>query len=366
MKHHKTRKSLKNLRPRLPQAVKSRLPRRKGREEVTTEALSNLPRITNETVAEHREEVLSSARKYIYPLQHSRNRIIKISTILLGIFIVVFFVYCGLALYKLQSTSTFLYQVTRVLPFPVAKAGSDFVAYENYLFELRHLMHYYEVQQKEDLSGKDRPHLEALRKESMNKVIDDAYIKQLAETNKISVSNREVNDQITLVKAQNRLGTNDQMLADVLKQFWGWSISDFRRELKTQLLAQKVASHLDVTTHARANNALAELNSGKDFAAVAAAASDDAATKASGGQYGALISKNNRDVPPQVVDALFKLQPGQISGIINTGYTLEIVKVIKIEGDKVQAAHISFNISPVENYIKPLKEEKKDRRFISV
>lgn len=366
MKHKKRIKSLKNHGPRIAAAVKKRLPRRKGGEAATAEALSNLPRITNETVAEHREEVLSSARKYIYPLQHSRGRIIKISTALFAAALIVFFVYCGLALYKFKSTSTFLYEVTRVLPFPVAKAGPNFVAYENYLFELRHLIHYYEVQQKEELDGKDRQHLEALRKESLQKVVDDAYVKQLAEENDISISNREVNDQIALVKAQNRLGSNDQMLADVLKQFWGWSVSDFRRELRTQLLAQKVASHLDSATTARANNALAELQQGKDFAALAAEASDDAATKANGGQYGALIAKSNRDVPPQVVDALFKLQPGQTSEIINTGYTLEIVKVIKVEADKVQAAHISFGIKGINEYLKPLKEEKKAREFISL
>lgn len=351
---------------KLKAAVKKRLPRRKGGEEATAEALSNLPRITNETVAEHREEVLSSARKYIYPLQHSKGRIIKISTALFAVAVVVFFVYCVTALYKVKSTSTFLYEVTRVLPFPVAKAGPSFVAYENYLFELRHLIHYYEIQQKEDLGGKDKRHYEALCKESLQKVIDDAYVKQLAAKNGITVSNREVNNQIALVKAQNRLGSNDQMLADVLKQFWGWSVSDFRRELKTQLLAQKVASHLDTATTARANNALAALYQGKDFAALATEVSDDAATKAGGGQYGALISKSNRDVPPQVVDALFKLQPGQTSGVINTGYTLEIVKVIKVEGDKVQAAHISFAIKPIGEYIKPLKEQKKAKHFISV
>lgn len=370
MKNRSLKKSLPKLtrvpRPRIPASVKARLPRRKNVIQQTDEALSNLPRITNETVAEHREKVLSSARKYIYPLQHSRNRIVKISISLFALAVVVFFFYCGLALYRLQSTSTFLYEVTRVIPFPVAKAGPSFVAYENYLFELRHLVHYYEVQQKEDLSGKDQKHLVALRKDSMQKVIDDAYVKQLAAKNKISVSNREVNNQIALVKAQNRLGTNDQMLSDVLKQFWGWSISDFRRELKTQLLAQKTASHLDAATHARAQNALAQLSQGKDFAALAAEASDDAATKAAGGQYGALISKSNRDVPPQVVDALFKLQPGQTSAVIDTGYSLEIVKVLQIQGDKVQAAHISFKIQDIDVYLKPLKEEKKARQFISV
>ena len=42
---------------------------------------------------------------------------------------------------------------------PAAKAGSDWVSYESYLFELRHLKHYYETQQEVDFksdSGKSQ------------------------------------------------------------------------------------------------------------------------------------------------------------------------------------------------------------------
>ena len=366
MKRKPTSK-LRKLRPNLS-AVSSRLPsrRKKGLQETTTEAIANLPHITNATVAEHREQVLSSARKYIYPLQHSRDRIVKISTTLFIAAVVVFFAYCGVALYKLHSTSTFIYEVTRVIPFPVAKAGPRFVTYESYLFELRHLMHYYQDQQHEDFNGRDKDHLIALRKDSMQKVIDDAYVKQLADENNITVSNTDVNNQIALLKDQNRLGSSDQMLADVLRQFWGWSIDDFRSELRSQLLAQKVASQLDTATHARAANALAALQQGKDFGQLAGEASDDAATKGNGGQFGAPIAMSNRDVPPQVVAALFKLQPGQISDIINTGYTLEIVKVISVSGDKVTAAHISFNLKGIQDYIKPLEAKQPPHKFISV
>src|ERR1035438_10531489 len=81
-----------------------------------------VPRITNETVATHREDVLKSARKYIYPLQHSKHRIILITSSIIIVFIVAFFSYCTLALYKFQSYSTFLYKVTQVIPFPVARS----------------------------------------------------------------------------------------------------------------------------------------------------------------------------------------------------------------------------------------------------
>src|ERR1700729_2679869 len=85
--------------------------------EETQEASAGVvPRITNETVATHREDVLKSARKYIYPLQHSKNRIIIISTSIFVAVVIAFFTYCTLALYRFQSYSTFLYKVTQVIP----------------------------------------------------------------------------------------------------------------------------------------------------------------------------------------------------------------------------------------------------------
>ena len=53
--------------------------RKKAPEDRIKEAFDNVPKITDETVADHREQVLSTARKYIYPLQHSRKRIVYIS-----------------------------------------------------------------------------------------------------------------------------------------------------------------------------------------------------------------------------------------------------------------------------------------------
>lgn len=365
MKHKLTKPRVKLKRPALPSAIKRRLPGKKSTSPL--EALNGLPRITNETVAEHREEVLRGARKYIYPLQHSRDRIIKISVTLFIAAIVAFFAYCGITLYKFHSSSTFIYEVTRVVPFPVAKAGKQYVSYESYLFELRHLEHYYQTQQKENFKDpKTAEHLTKLKQDSLQKVIDDAFVKQLAARNNITVTNREVEDQIALVKSQNRLGSSDQMLGDVLKQFWGWSLDDFRRELKSQLLSQKVASVLDSATHARANNALAELQGGADFAVVAANVSDDESTKAKGGAYPIAVSKTTRDVPPHVIDTLFKLTPGQVSEVIDTGYSLEIVKCISVAGDRVQGAHIMFRLQPISTYLKPLQDTQKTRHFIKV
>lgn len=369
----KPSKKASKFKVKLPKKLPKRLPklpsrlRRNEPEARLSEAIQNLPRITNETVAEHREEVLSSARKYIYPLSHSRHRVVKITVSLLVVAVIIFFAYCGLALYKFQSTSAFIYGVTRVIPFPIAKAGSSYVSYESYLFELRHSMHYYETQQQVNFKDPtQKTLLEHLRSQSLQTVIDTAYVKQLATQHHVSVSSKEVDTEVSLVRSQNRLGSSNQVFQDVLQQFWGWSVDDFKRELQQQLLAQKVVSTLDTGTWSRANSALAQLKSGADFGTLASQVSDDTATKGNGGEYNYLVGKSDPNVAPQVADALFKLQPGEYTGVINTGSNLEIDKLLDINGDKRRAAHIVFTFKDISTYLQPLEQKEKPHTYVTV
>ena len=344
--------------------IKKRVTKRPHEEPLSQDSA---PRITNETVAEHREEVLSSARKYIYPLQHSKHKIVLITTSLLIAVIVGFFTFTMVSLYRVKSYSSFLYGVTKVIPFPVAKAGNNYVAYENYLFELKHYIHYYQNQQKLDFStDSGKQQLAEFKKRALTKVVDDAYIKQLASEKKVSVSDKEVDKEIQIVRSQNRLGGSTKVFEDVLKEYWGWSINDFRRSLKQQLLAQKLLPVLDPETVARANQAKAELNAGADFAAVAKKYSDDAASKDTGGEFGFPIDQSNRDIDAQVTNELYKLKPGQVSGVINSGYALEIVKNIEPQGDKIRGAHIVFNFKNINTYLNDLKDQKKATLYIKL
>ena len=332
---------------------------------VASEEDESVPRITNETVAEHREKVLGSARKYIYPLQHSKHKIVLISSGLFIAAVIGFFTYCTLSLYRFKSTSGFLYGVTRVMPFPIAKAGPNFVAYENYLFELRHYIHYYQTQQKvnfNDALGKQQ--LANYRSRALQKVIDDAYVKELATKNHVSVSDSELNNEIDLVRSQNRLGSNEKGFEDILKDNFGWTLSDFKRSLRQEMLAQKLVADLDTVTSGRAQQALNELNSGASFGDVAKKYSDEGNSKDHGGDYGFLIDKTNRDISAQVVQTLFDLKPGQTSGIINTGYTLEIVKNLGFQNGKVHAAHIVLTLKDINIYLNPLKDKEKTRLFV--
>jgi hypothetical protein len=362
------KKSSKLSRPKLKKPKLQRpFKRTKPAEQRVTDALSDVPRITTDTVEEHREAVLSSARKYIYPLQHSKHHVVRNSILILLAVIIAFLVYCGLALYKFQSTSGFVYGVTKVIPFPVAKTGSTWISYESYLFELRRDMHYYHTQQSANFSTPDgKVQLQRLKKQAMNEIVRDAYVKQLADQNGVSVSSQAVDDEVTLLRDQNRLGNSDRVFKEVLNEFWGWSEADFRRELKQQLLQQAVVAKLDTGTNTSAQTALKQLREGADFATLAQQVSDDKTTKASGGQFPNAISNNDRSLPPALTAEIFTLKPGQTSGIVDSAYTLEIVKVIDVTGNSRHAAHIQFAYQPIDVYIKPLQAKEPPHEFIKI
>lgn len=328
--------------------------------------LDNVPQITNETIAEHREDVLSGARKYIYPLAHSKHRIVIITSFLVSATIIALLAYCVLALYKFYQYNTFVYRITQVVPFPVARADGGYVNYENYLFELRHRVHYFETQQQANFNDPaNRQQLLNFRKESLNQVIDEAYVKKLAAQNHVNVSDKEVDQRITEVRDQNRLGSNNKVFADVLNSYWGWSISDFKRSLKAEILAEKVVARLDKEDTQKADDVLAQLKGGADFATLAKQVSDDQTTKANGGDYGFGITKTNPNIPPEVINAIFDLKAGQISGVINTGSSLEIIKVTQTDGTTATAQHIRINLQDIDTYIKLAKAKHPSHSYVN-
>ncbi|HLA49404.1 MAG TPA: peptidylprolyl isomerase, partial [Candidatus Saccharimonadales bacterium] len=143
-----------------------------------------------------------------------------------------------------------------------------------------------------------------------------------------------------------------------------------RRSLKEQMLATKVAAKLDTTAHARAEEALKHLHDGGDFADQAKVASD-ASDKQNGGDYGFGITKTNPNVPPEVIDQLFKLKAGEVSDLIlasrtdvSQPNTLEIVRVNASDGTTVTAQHISFNLKDISVYIDELKKQQPVKTYV--
>jgi hypothetical protein len=260
-----------------------------------------------------------------------------------------------------------MYRVTQIIPFPVAKADKSWVSYESYLFELRRYMHYYETQQQVDFSSSSgKFQLDIYRPKALQHVIDAAYVKELVAEHHISVSSSDVDDAIATLLTQNQLGEGNNELASVTQKFFGWSIDDLRRQLKQELLAQKVAAKLDTAAYAKAQNVVLQLKGGADFATLAAQESDDSSTNGNGGQYNdQAITMSSQEVSPQVVRQLAQMNVGETSDIITTPTSFEVVKLLSTDNGKYKAAHIQINFNDIQTYLQPLEKKNPAKRFIS-
>ena len=103
-------------------------------------SLSN--KITNSTLEEQRQEILNKGRKFKYPVQYSKNKLI-INTILIAtILFTGGFALTVFQLYKVQNDSDLMYRITSVFPFSVAVIDGSKASFSDYLLEYRLNMTY--------------------------------------------------------------------------------------------------------------------------------------------------------------------------------------------------------------------------------
>ncbi|HVV16775.1 MAG TPA: peptidylprolyl isomerase [Polyangia bacterium] len=207
----------------------------------------------------------------------------------------------------------------------------------------------------------------ALRREVLDRLIDDELIVQQAAELKLSISNEQVDASIEEIKKQNNL--NDDQLREALRG-QGMTMAAYRADLKRQLLRFRVlniavgskvnisddevrayyerhmkdgtnvqvrASHVFISIpegadaqvvaekQAQAQKILERAKAGEDFAKLARESSDDAATRADGGDLGYF----GKDMLPKPIEELvFAMQVGDIRGPIRADRGFHVIKLV--------------------------------------
>jgi hypothetical protein len=339
------------------------------RGETPSETADSAPvRVTNESIAQHREEVLKGARRFIYPLKASKHKIAIVSSIIIGLVLAALLATSWWLLYKRQNHGDFTYRITQILPWPVAKVGGEFIRYEEYLFELRHNVHYLTTQENVDFTTEEgQLQLAGLKQQAYKNTIDNAIIRQMAGERGVSVSQDEVTQQIDLIRSSGGIGDSSQTLEDTLHDFYDWDLNDLRRVIRSQLLKQKLLPLLDTEVRPEAEEALADIMDGADFAAIAKAQSDDVFTKDNGGEFG-FIFRSNTEIPPQLVERAFSLEAGQTgSELVETLFGLHIVKTLEYRSEQeAKVAHILFRYRDIDDFVTEKKAELTVSDYIDI
>ena len=222
-------------------------------------------------------------------------------------------------------------------------------------------------------SQQGKAQLEQEKQLALDNMIDDVLVMQEAAKQGISVSDADLEAELQKIVS----GLGGQAKFEEQLKFAGQTLDDARAMLRTQLLYLKMRDrvvgalqtaeqihgrHILVDSQATAQSLLAQIQAGADFGQIAQQASQDSLTRANGGDMGWFA----RGTLPakEVEDAAFALQPGQVSGVIQSAFGYHVVQVLerdparKLEGE----LFVKVQQQAMENWLNSLRAQAQGQR----
>jgi hypothetical protein len=325
-------------------------------------------RITNETVAEHREQILAGGRKFKYPHQYERHKIVFNVVLISVVTVIILAAVIWWQLYPAQNTSTFIYRVTRILPVPVASVDGSLVRYSDYLMSLSGSQHYLEQSERLNLNSEDgKRQIEFIKRQALDGAIADAYAAKIAHEKGIVVNDKQIDDVIdaSLNTASGRISKdvyNDSTLSTL-----GYSPSEYRQIIRRSIVRQDVAYAIDTKATAAKKSAesLLAASPKPGLADVAKQLQTKGYATVQTGSSG-LVPKTNHD--GGLAQEATKLQKGQTSKFFRstTGDGYYIVELTDINDKQLSYNFLKIPLTSLGEQLKTLASNKKIQEYISV
>lgn len=324
-------------------------------------------RITNETVAEHRERILAGGRRFKYPHQYARHRLV-ITTILISLAVLVALIVVGWwQLYPAQNRSDFFYRITKVLPLPVASVDGESVRYSDYLMRLNSSLYYLRQKEQLNLDSPDgKRQVDFYKGSSLEKAEADAYAAKLARSLGITVTDQEVTDAITSERNSGGTPISEESYNAVILDYYNWSPSEYQQVTKNRLLREKVAYAIDKDATATLTQVTARLKTNNgDLEKIANELGGKDKAKAVIGAPG-LVPLNNQD--GGLSNVAVKLEKGKVSGVVKStaGDGYYFIKLLDKTATQISYEYLKIPLTTFSNQFVALQKDHKIHRYINV
>jgi foldase protein PrsA len=288
--------------------------------------------------------------------------------VLLLIVIVVF----GVLIYGYKSEGPIVKAFAQQIPYPVEQVNGRFVSYYDYLFEVDANKRAYQNnaklnnEQPVDFSTADGKKLVLdIKKHALDKLKSDVVTAQLADQNKVKVTDKEVDS--TINDLYKRYGGKTTLLK-TLKQIYDWNLDDLKSVVRKQLLTKDLETKIttDPTmlaqAKAKAQDVLKQIKAGGDFVALAKKYSQ-ASDAAAGGDLGTVTKSQ---LPSDIQKAVDAVQVGQVSDLIKTQYGFEIIKITDKTDTTIKGNHILIKTTDFTEYFNAQLKKAKSTVLIKL
>lgn len=317
-----------------------------------------------EKIKKRREEVLKSGRKFKYPLQYSKHRLITITVVVAIIALVGSFITGYLMLYKVQSTGDVMYRLTKIFPVSVAKIDGENVRYSDYLMIYKSSTRPIEQQTGSFGEGPDADsRRNYYKRAALNEAEEYAYAAKLAREKGIEVTEAEIDASFDEHRKVGGTELSNESFLRIIKDNFGLSEDEYRHMLQLSLLKKNVSVAIDSNAKNTINEIKKYLSENEnDFKK----ARDQFTSRADYEETGGLVGAENVD-GGRALKAL-SLEKDQVSepfvSLNGDGYY--IIKCINKANNEVSYVSLFVPFSEFDKQISSLKEAGKIEESIEI
>lgn len=323
-------------------------------------------RITSSTIDEHREAVLSKGRRFKYPIQYTKHKLVINTIIISTLAIVAICATVWFQLYRAQSTGDIVFRITQFVPLSVARIDDQNVRYSDYLMQLRSSITALEHQlgHRLDDSEDARHQLEMFKRIALDNSIKNAYVIKLARELDIRIDRDQIRAIFDEHRTSGGVEITEANFIRIIRDNYGLSRSEYERMfIELPLLKQAVQVAIDD----RARALVEELESrllpdGSNFDLITGEFAGRITVESSG----TLVPSTNLD-GGRAAQAI-QLEPGQVSApfLSRAGNNFFIVRTIQRQDDRVEYISISVPLTELQRRIDEHREAGRIREFITI
>ena len=324
---------------------------------------SQIDKITNTTLEEQRREILNKGKKFKYPVQYSKNRLVGNASIIALVILITGLGSLLYQLYKAQNTSEFIYRFT-VIPFPVAKVDGEIALYRDYLMEYRANMQIANAKKDEIEGANNTNALSTLNKsKAMKNAIANAYAQKIARELRISVSDKEISEVFDAQRKTQNTELTESALYKIAADNYGLSPNEYRRMfIELPLIRRKVTTQIDKKADKLKDEVSKYLSENSNNFSKAVEYFGDKIEYSKPGK----VRKTNIDGGRSKIAAGLKV--GEVSKpfISNSGDGYYIVKLIEKTDNEVSYESIKIKFTEFNKQLEQLEKDGKIQKYIKV
>lgn len=331
-------------------------------------------RETESAIDHERKVILSTGKRFVRPLTVNPQRALKVTGIIVAGLVIAVIAGFAVWIYGYQGENDTVYQASQVIPYPAACvdgssqwipypalcADGEVIGYDQYLFELRTL----KQRQRNPIGGgegvdftteKGQKQLENLRTLALGRAQQKSIVRQIAEEQNVELTKEEVEQKISQFKQR---GGGEQQLKDSLQQVYGWSLDDFRSEVRSQMLQQDIIRQ-------RAKNIQQKAQSDEaNFGQLVKKHSSDQSGR-DGGDVG-YITKDSQ-FPAEFKQVALGLEKGEVSDLVQTQSGFHILKATDKHPDKgTRISHILVATTQLQREATQRLQKAERKSYIDV